>query len=189
MERRAASGGCVVATIAARLAPRTYQTPAAATMISAAIPALSSETRERSAGRQGPGPASRPRGLRLRRLADLERIDPDRVGDVLELLSAEIGDREIEPPLDLPVGLLGQTDRARLGDALKPRCDIDAIAHQVAVALLDDVAQMNADAEFDAALGRQAGIALDHAALHLDRAAHRIDHATKLNEASRHPCA
>ena len=43
-------------------------------------------------------------------------------------------DREIEPPLDLPVGVLGQTDRAGRGDALQPRGDIDAVAHQVAVA-------------------------------------------------------
>ena len=43
----------------------------------------------------------------------------------------------------------------------KARGDIDAVAHQVAVGLLDDVAQVNSDAEFDAALGRQAGIALD----------------------------
>ena len=42
------------------------------------------------------------RGLRVRGLADVERIDPDRLGDVLELYRAEIGDREIEPPLDLP---------------------------------------------------------------------------------------
>ena len=53
------------------------------------------------------------RGLRLRGLADFERIDPDRLGDVLELRRAEIGDREIEPPLDLPIGVLGETDRAR----------------------------------------------------------------------------
>ena len=45
--------------------------------------------------------------------ADLKRIDPDRLGDVLELGRAEIADREIEPPLDLPVGLLGEADRAR----------------------------------------------------------------------------
>ena len=43
---------------------------------------------------------------------------------------------------------------------------------------------MNADAEFDASLGRQAGVALDHAGLHLDRAAHRVDHAAKLDEAA-----
>ena len=74
------------------------------------------------------------RGLRLGGLADFERIDPDRLGDVLELGRAEIADREIEPPLDLPVGVLGETDRAGLADALQPRGDIDAVAHQIAVA-------------------------------------------------------
>ena len=43
---------------------------------------------------------------------------------------------------------------------------------------------MNADSELDAALRRQAGVALDEAVLHLDRAAHRVDHATKLDEAA-----
>ena len=116
--------------------------------------------------------------------ADVERIDPDRLGDVLELGRAEIGDREIEPPLDLPIGVLGQTDRAGLGDAFQPRGDIDAVAHQIAVGLLDDVAEMDADAELDAALGRQAGVALDEAVLHLDRAAHGVDHAAELDEAA-----
>ena len=124
------------------------------------------------------------RGLRLGGLPTSKRIDPDRLGDVLELGRAEIADREIEPPLDLPIGVLGETDRAGLGDALQPRGDIDAVAHQIAVGLLDDVAQMNADAELDASLGRQAGVALDHAVLHLDRAAHRVDHAAKLDEAA-----
>ena len=41
---------------------------------------------------------------------------------------------------------------------------------------------MNADAELDAALGRQAGVALDHAVLHLDGAAHGVDHAAELDE-------
>ena len=95
---------------------------------------------------------------------------------------AEIGDGEIEPPLDLPIGVLGQTDRAGRGDALQPRGDVDAVAHQVAVALLDDVAQMNADAELDAPVGRHASIAFDHAVLHLDRAAHGVDHAAELDE-------
>ena len=39
----------------------------------------------------------RPRRLRLRRLTDLERIGPHRLGDILELGRAEIADREIEP--------------------------------------------------------------------------------------------
>ena len=113
--------------------------------------------------------------------ADLQRIDPDRLGDVLELGRAEIGDREIEPRLHLPIGVLGQADRAGLGDALQPRGDIDAVAHQIAVALLDDVAEMDADAKLDAALGH-AGVALDHGVLHFDRAAHGVDDAAELDE-------
>ena len=74
---------------------------------------------------------------------------------------AEIVDRQIEPPFDLAIGVLGQTDRAGLDDALKTRGDVDAIAHQIAVALLDDVAEMNTDSKLDAALGRHAGVALD----------------------------
>ena len=48
------------------------------------------------------------RGLRHRGHADLQRIGPHRLGDVLELRRAEVGDREIEPPLDLPIGVLGR---------------------------------------------------------------------------------
>ena len=47
-------------------------------------------------------------------------------------------------------------------NAFKARCDIDAVAHQIAVAFLDDIAQMDADAELDAALGRKPGVPLDH---------------------------
>jgi hypothetical protein len=66
------------------------------------------------------------RGLGLTGLADLKRIDPDRLGDIFELGRTEIGDLEIEPPFDLPVGLLGEADRAGVRDALQPRGDIDA---------------------------------------------------------------
>src|SRR5712672_1115387 len=38
-------------------------------------------------------------GLRHGGDANLQRIDPDRIGDVLELGLAKIGDREIEPAL------------------------------------------------------------------------------------------
>ena len=48
-----------------------------------------------------------------------ERIDPDRIGDVLELFRAEIGDCEIEPALHLTIGVLGQADRAGRGDPLR----------------------------------------------------------------------
>ena len=43
---------------------------------------------------------------------------------------------------------------------------------------------MNADAELNSVLGRKARIALDHAVLHLDRAAHGVDHAAELDKAA-----
>jgi len=91
---------------------------------------------------------------------------------------------KIESPLHLTIGVLGKTDRAGLSDAFQSRCDIDAVAHQIAVGLLDDVAQMDADPKFYAALRRQAGVALDEAVLHLDGAAHGVDHAAELDEAA-----
>ena len=66
----------------------------------------------------------------------------------------------------------------------KPRGDIDAVAHQIAVALLDDVADMNPDAEFDSAVLRHAGVALDEAVLNFDRAADRVHDAAKLDDAA-----
>jgi hypothetical protein len=124
------------------------------------------------------------RGLRLRDLIDLERIGADRFGNVPELFRAEIDDGEIEPPFDLPIGVLGQTDCARLANALQSRGDVDAIAHQVAVGLLDHVAEMDADAEIDAAVVRHPNIAVDEAILHRYGAAHGLDHAAELDEAT-----
>jgi hypothetical protein len=43
-----------------------------------------------------------------------------------------------------------------LGDAFQSRGYINAVAHQVAVVLLDYVAEMDADAELDAPVGREA---------------------------------
>jgi hypothetical protein len=71
-----------------------------------------------------------------------------------------------------------------IGDPFEARGDIDAIAHQIAVRLLDDVAKVNADAELDAALGRQAGVAFDHAVLYFDGATHGVDHAAEFDEAA-----
>ena len=82
----------------------------------------------------------------------------------------------------MPIGVLRETDGTGLGDTLQSRGDIDAVAHQITVALLDHIAKMDAHAELDAALGRKASVALDHAILHLDGAAHGIDYAAELDE-------
>jgi hypothetical protein len=165
--------GANVATGADRFASRKYQTPAATNTIDAAKPTPSGARDERRFGWAD---------FACHRLVYIKRIDPDGIGDILELRRAEVCDGEIEPPFDLPVGLLGQTDSARLGNPLQSRGDVHPVAHQIAVGLLDNVAEVNADAELDAALGRQAGIALDEALLHFDGAAHGVDHAAKLDE-------
>ena len=36
----------------------------------------------------------------------------DRLGNILELGRAEIVDRKVEPPFDLPIGVLRKADRA-----------------------------------------------------------------------------
>jgi hypothetical protein len=122
------------------------------------------------------------RNLRLRGDANLQRVNPDGVSDVLELSRAEIADRKIKPSFDLAVRVLGNTDRARFGDAFQARGNIDAVAHQIPIGLLDHVPEVDANAELDAALGRQTGVALHHAALHFDGAAHGVNDAAELDD-------
>ena len=134
-------------------------------------------------GRCGRHGFRRFRRLRLCRGPHLQRISANGPIDVLELGRPEIGDLHLEPAAYLPIGVLRKTNCARLGDALEPGGDIDAVAHQVAVALLDDVADVNPDAEFDSPILRHAGVALDHRVLQLDRASDRIDDAAEFNDA------
>ena len=54
--------------------------------------------------------------------------------------------------------------------------------YEVAVGLLDHVAEVNANAELDAALARQARITFDHADLHFNRAAHGVDHGAEFDQ-------
>ena len=117
----------------------------------------------------------------MHRLANFDRIGVDRLGDILERRVAEIGHRQFEPSLDLPVGLFGHTDRAGPGDALQTRGDIDTVAHEVAVALLNDIAYMDADAKFDLLVGRYLRVALDHRPLDFDGEANRVDDAAELD--------
>jgi hypothetical protein len=82
----------------------------------------------------------------------------------------------------LTVGVLGKTDRARFGDAFQSRGDVDSVAHQIAVALLDHVAEVNADTEHDPAVLRDASVTLDHGVLNFDGAAHGVDDAAELDD-------
>jgi hypothetical protein len=114
-----------------------------------------------------------------RRRALAQQVGADRLGDVFEALRPEVGHLEFEPRLDLPISVLRQANPARLTNPLQPGRDVDAVAHQIAIRLLDDVAKMNADAKLDATFRRKAGVALDHAGLHLKGATHGVDHAAE----------
>src|SRR5262249_54209297 len=72
-------------------------------------------------------------------------------------------------------------DRAWLGDVLQTRGHVHPIAVDVAV-LHDHVAEIDSDAEFDPPLAGDIGVAINHAVLHFDRAAHRLDRAGELDQ-------
>jgi hypothetical protein len=78
-----------------------------------------------------------------------------------------------------PLRVTWATGGPRLLSAARgPVC---AFAYQMAVGLLNDVAEMNADAKNNASLGRQTGDALGDAVLNLDR--HRsVDDAAELDQ-------
>jgi hypothetical protein len=145
------------------------------------------ESKRRSKSRPARPDAARPRRsfgrFFLRRGRALaKQVSMHRLGDVLEALPPEVGHLKLQPRLDLPVGVLRQTDPSWLANPFEPGRDVHAVAHEIAVGLLDHVAKMNADAKLDTTFGRQAGVALDHAGLHFEGAAYGVDHAPELDD-------
>ena len=108
-------------------------------------------------------------------------VDPHRPGDVLDLLLAQILEDKGQPVAHVVVDRIGDEHPAGIGQGFDPRGDVDAVAIEV-VALDDHVAEIDADAQFDAAVRRDTGVPLGHRLLHRDRAAHRIDDAGKFHQ-------
>src|SRR5207245_3395880 len=101
--------------------------------------------------------------------------------DILELLLADIGKFGLDFAAHLAERVLREPEATGLGDAFDPRRDIDAVAIEV-VALDDHVAEIDADAQFDAVVCPDTSVPLGHRLLHFDRAAHRIDDARKFHQ-------
>jgi hypothetical protein len=86
-----------------------------------------------------------------------------------------------QPVADMVVHRIGDEHPAGVGQGLDACGDIDAVAIEV-VALDDHVAEIDADAQFDAAVRPGTGVPLGHRLLHRDRAAHRVDDAGKFHQ-------
>jgi hypothetical protein len=83
---------------------------------------------------------------------------------------SEIARSDVEPSLNLPICVFGKADAAWLSRRFETSGDVDAVAHQVAVGLLNDVAEVDADPKFDALVEQDLGVALDHRPLDFDGA-------------------
>ena len=70
---------------------------------------------------------------------------------------------------------------ARVGESLQPRRDVDAVAVDV-VAFDDHVSEIDADAELDAAVVQRGAVAVGHAGLDRDGAAHGLDRAGEIDQ-------
>jgi hypothetical protein len=80
--------------------------------------------------------------------------------------------------VDLVEHLPRDADAAGLGHALESRRYVDAVAVDPAL-IVDDIAQVDADAEEHAARLGHVRVARGHDGLDLDRALSRTDHARK----------
>src|SRR5258708_2212234 len=74
-----------------------------------------------------------------------------------------------------------QKDAPGSGLRFEPGREVPAVAVDV-VAVDDDVAEIDPDTKLDPLAARHIRVALSDAALHVDGAANRIDHAGKLDE-------
>jgi hypothetical protein len=114
-------------------------------------------------------------------LGNRNAVDPHRASDVHNLLLAQILEGEIELLAHLVAHDSADADPAGLGQGFEACRDIDAVAVDVAP-VPDDVAEIDAHAEPDAALFGHLGLAVGHAALDFHSAPDGIHHALEVRQ-------
>jgi hypothetical protein len=80
---------------------------------------------------------------------------PHRLGDILQVLLADVVERTVDLAANMPMRIVGDADTARFGNSLKARCDVDPIAEDIVV-VDDDVANVNTDTKLDSEFGGHA---------------------------------
>src|SRR5476649_1301081 len=98
-------------------------------------------------------------------------MDADRSGNIFDRLLAQIFETEAELVAHLIMNDARNHDSTGIGERLQPRCHVDTVAKDV-VTVDHNVADIDADAELDAAVGLNANVPLDHSALNINGAAH-----------------
>src|SRR5205807_2984919 len=101
--------------------------------------------------------------------------------DVLDAQMAEILERVWQFIPDLLVHRLGNADAVRLRQSFQPSRDVNAVAVDV-LRFGDHVAEIYPDPQADTLMFCNIEIAPAHAALHLDRAGHRVHDAAELDQ-------
>ena len=101
--------------------------------------------------------------------------------NVLDLLFTHVLEGEGKLVAYLVAHHAADADTTRLRQGFEASGHVDAVAEDV-VAIDDDVAEIDANAELDARIGRHVGVAFGHLALHVDGAAHGVDDAGELDQ-------
>jgi hypothetical protein len=108
-------------------------------------------------------------------------IDAHRTRNVLQFVRAQILEGKVEPVAYLVVNRVRDEDAARGRKRLEPRRNVDAVTVDPGL-VVDDVTEVDADAEQHPAILGHILVARRHSGLDLDRTRGRADHAGKLGE-------
>src|SRR5204863_6849968 len=90
-------------------------------------------------------------------------------------------ENRIEPVAEMVANRAGHGDATGFGQLLSPGRDIRPISMDV-LTLDDDVAQIDADPEYDPRIFRGRDVAFGHPTLHRNRAGNRLDHTCELDQ-------
>src|SRR4051794_3541032 len=112
-------------------------------------------------------------------LVQIDGIDLDRSGNVLEVLPAQLAKGQFQLAIDLIKNLAGNAYAAARCNAFEPGSNVDSISEDIAF-ILDDVADIDSYAEFDTPVRGNACVSAYHPTLNFDRTLHGFDGARKL---------
>jgi hypothetical protein len=110
-------------------------------------------------------------------------VDTHRAGNVFEGLLAHVVEGKIELVADLIAHNSTETNPAGFGDPFQSGCYVHPVAVDV-VAVDDDVAEIDTDAEYNPPILGSTGIALDHPTLHCHSAGDGLNHTREFDQDS-----